>query len=233
MGFFAHFRGCKYQDAEWQVDSREDTQIDGRSTRLGTDSPQKQRPAYNLEIRRREDDRTAWGSYMESAPPVLPADTCIPGFEDEILLAARRQYSECNSDGGDSKDGSGGEGLDDGGGRRSGSVTDDAFDAPTRRTRDIFRLPFSSNFEASSWSAAVLPTILSFHGNPSSLFGSTTRPAAATTSHRLILNGDNEGTSSRRSSIARMAPKTHLWISLWFLLTAPVIFWDAGYCFMR
>ncbi|KAF9013504.1 hypothetical protein BDQ17DRAFT_1343547 [Cyathus striatus] len=27
--------------------------------------------------------------------------------------------------------------------------------------------------------------------------------------------------------------KAHSWISLWFLLTAPVIAWDAGYCFMR
>lgn len=26
-----------------------------------------------------------------------------------------------------------------------------------------------------------------------------------------------------------MALKPHTWISLWFLLTAPVIFWDAGY----
>ncbi|PFH51585.1 hypothetical protein AMATHDRAFT_58683 [Amanita thiersii Skay4041] len=30
-----------------------------------------------------------------------------------------------------------------------------------------------------------------------------------------------------------MAVKTHTWVSLWFLLTAPVIFWDAGYCLMR
>ncbi|KAF8184819.1 hypothetical protein BJ912DRAFT_1022967 [Pholiota molesta] len=30
-----------------------------------------------------------------------------------------------------------------------------------------------------------------------------------------------------------MALKTHTWISLWFLLTAPVIAWDVGYCFMR
>ncbi|KIM54940.1 hypothetical protein SCLCIDRAFT_1221553 [Scleroderma citrinum Foug A] len=30
-----------------------------------------------------------------------------------------------------------------------------------------------------------------------------------------------------------MALKTHTWISLWFLLTAPVIFWDASYCLMR
>ncbi|KJA22547.1 hypothetical protein HYPSUDRAFT_40935 [Hypholoma sublateritium FD-334 SS-4] len=30
-----------------------------------------------------------------------------------------------------------------------------------------------------------------------------------------------------------MAVKTHTWISLWFLLTAPVIAWDVGYCFMR
>ncbi|KIM43537.1 hypothetical protein M413DRAFT_443464 [Hebeloma cylindrosporum] len=30
-----------------------------------------------------------------------------------------------------------------------------------------------------------------------------------------------------------MAVKTHTWISLWFLLTIPVIAWDVGYCFMR
>ncbi|KAJ3771631.1 hypothetical protein FB446DRAFT_739686 [Lentinula raphanica] len=30
-----------------------------------------------------------------------------------------------------------------------------------------------------------------------------------------------------------MAVKTHTWISLWFLLTTPVILWDVGYCFMR
>jgi hypothetical protein len=30
-----------------------------------------------------------------------------------------------------------------------------------------------------------------------------------------------------------MAPKTYTWISLWFLITAPVIAWDVGYCFMR
>ncbi|KAF9456287.1 hypothetical protein BDZ94DRAFT_1292916 [Collybia nuda] len=30
-----------------------------------------------------------------------------------------------------------------------------------------------------------------------------------------------------------MAVKTHNWISLWFLLTVPVIAWDVGYCFMR
>lgn len=30
-----------------------------------------------------------------------------------------------------------------------------------------------------------------------------------------------------------MSIKTHTWISLWFLLTVPVIFWDVGYCFMR
>ncbi|TFY75562.1 hypothetical protein EWM64_g8448 [Hericium alpestre] len=30
-----------------------------------------------------------------------------------------------------------------------------------------------------------------------------------------------------------MAPKTYTWISLWFLLTTPVILWDAFYCFFR
>ncbi|KAL1941661.1 hypothetical protein VTO73DRAFT_7100 [Trametes versicolor] len=35
---------------------------------------------------------------------------------------------------------------------------------------------------------------------------------------------------SRRTT---MAVKTHVWVSLWFALTIPVIFWDAGYCFLR
>ncbi|KAI0035529.1 hypothetical protein K488DRAFT_16856, partial [Vararia minispora EC-137] len=30
-----------------------------------------------------------------------------------------------------------------------------------------------------------------------------------------------------------MAVRTYPWISLWFLLTAPIIAWDVGYCFMR
>lgn len=30
-----------------------------------------------------------------------------------------------------------------------------------------------------------------------------------------------------------MPVKTHSWISLWFLLTVPVIAWDVGYCMMR
>ncbi|KAJ7843109.1 hypothetical protein B0H14DRAFT_2779466 [Mycena olivaceomarginata] len=30
-----------------------------------------------------------------------------------------------------------------------------------------------------------------------------------------------------------MPVKTYTWVSLWFLLTAPIIAWDVGYCFMR
>ncbi|KAF7368730.1 hypothetical protein MVEN_00197800 [Mycena venus] len=30
-----------------------------------------------------------------------------------------------------------------------------------------------------------------------------------------------------------MPVKTYTWVSLWFLLTAPIILWDVGYCFMR
>jgi len=29
------------------------------------------------------------------------------------------------------------------------------------------------------------------------------------------------------------SPKTYWWVSGWFLLTAPIIFWDASYCLMR
>ena len=30
-----------------------------------------------------------------------------------------------------------------------------------------------------------------------------------------------------------MALKTYTWITLWFLLTAPVIMWDVSYCLLR
>jgi len=30
-----------------------------------------------------------------------------------------------------------------------------------------------------------------------------------------------------------MAPNKYIWISLWFLITAPIILWDAGYVLMR
>jgi len=30
-----------------------------------------------------------------------------------------------------------------------------------------------------------------------------------------------------------MPVKTYTWVSLWFLLSAPIVLWDAGYCFMR
>jgi hypothetical protein len=30
-----------------------------------------------------------------------------------------------------------------------------------------------------------------------------------------------------------MAPKTYPWITVWFLITAPLMLWDAGYCLMR
>ena len=34
--------------------------------------------------------------------------------------------------------------------------------------------------------------------------------------------------------VANMANvKTYTWITLWFLLTAPVILWNTAYCFMR
>ena len=90
----------------------------------------------------------------------------------------------------------------------------------------------------------LLPTSLS---TPSSLFGSTTRPATRTTPepyelrHREATVSVKEAsdTAARGSFLnnlsipATMAPRAHSWITLWFLLTAPVILWDASYCFMR
>jgi len=30
-----------------------------------------------------------------------------------------------------------------------------------------------------------------------------------------------------------MAPKIRIWMSLWFLISSALVFWDAGYCFYR
>lgn len=55
--------------------------------------------------------------------------------------------------------------------------------------------------------------------------------------HRQQSDGELPPTqiSTKESShdSAKMAVKTHTWVTLWFILTAPVIFWDVGYCFMR
>ena len=51
----------------------------------------------------------------------------------------------------------------------------------------------------------------------------------------LLTTTSHSNTTDRQNAERKkkMAPKTHVFLSLWFLLTAPVIFWDAGYCFMR
>jgi hypothetical protein len=135
--------------------------------------------------------------------------------------------------------------------------------------------PLASLFPFSATSTSSSTTAPS---TPSSLFGSTTRPASERTlegngyeqpisilrrasdfylrwenwvptpsaTHRTSsafstqtsaasLENSNGAVSRSlaHTRIARMAPKTHAWVSLWFLLTAPVIFWDAMYCFMR
>lgn len=204
-------------------------------------------------------DRTAWGSYVEHAAPVLPPNTCVPGFENEALLLGkrdrRRQGAEDEweddtvhdeEDVTDSEDEDeddvdseheheldvGGEGLVR---RRRG-----AEDGSISHSHGLPMFPsINSLFD-------LLPTSFS---TPSSLFGSTTRPATRTlldTTERQQLSAldarqqpaTSDSLASTRSDYSRsgqntMAPKAHTWITLWFLLTAPVILWDASYCFMR
>lgn len=45
-----------------------------------------------------------------------------------------------------------------------------------------------------------------------------------------FLPGSRQPTAA---GLPTMAPKTYGWISLWFVMTAPLMLWDAGYCFMR
>lgn len=205
-------------------------------------------------------DRTAWGSYVEHAAPVLPPNTCVPGFENEALLLGkrdrRRQGAEdeweddtahdeedvTDSDEEDEDDvdsehehelNVGAEGLRRRRGAEDGSIS---------HSHGLPMFPsINSLFD-------LLPTSFS---TPSSLFGSTTRPATRTlldTSehHQLsVLNAPQQPATSNSLASTRsdysnrtagqntMAPKAHTWITLWFLLTAPVILWDASYCFMR
>lgn len=209
-------------------------------------------------------DRTAWGSYVEHAAPVLPPNTCVPGFENEALLLGkrdrRRQGAEdeweddaahdeedvTDSDENDEDDVDSEHehelnvGGDVGLRRRRG-----AEDGSISHSHGLPMFPsINSLFD-------LLPTSFS---TPSSLFGSTTRPATrtlldTTEHHQLsVLNvpqqpatsnslastrSDYSNRSSGVSGQNTMAPKAHTWITLWFLLTAPVILWDASYCFMR
>lgn len=202
-------------------------------------------------------DRTAWGSYVEHAAPVLPPNTCVPGFENEALLLGkrdrRRQGAEDEweddaahdeEDVTDSEDEDEDEdehelnvGSDGGLRRRRG-----AEDGSISHSHGLPMFPsINSLFD-------LLPTSFS---TPSSLFGSTTRPATRTlldtTEHQQlsVLNAPQQPATSnslastrsnysnRTSEQNTMAPKAHTWITLWFLLTAPVILWDASYCFMR
>lgn len=190
---------------------------------------------------------------------MLPPNTCVPGFENEALLLGkrdrRRQGAEDEweddtvhdeEDVTDSEDEDeddvdseheheldvGGEGLVR---RRRG-----AEDGSISHSHGLPMFPsINSLFD-------LLPTSFS---TPSSLFGSTTRPATRTlldTTERQQLSAldapqqpaTSDSLASTRSDYSRsgqntMAPKAHTWITLWFLLTAPVILWDASYCFMR
>jgi len=62
-------------------------------------------------------------------------------------------------------------------------------------------------------------------------------PAHVHGNHRQQSDGElpPTQTSTKESShdSTKMAVKTHAWITFWFVLTAPVVLWDAGYCFMR
>lgn len=211
--------------------------------------------------RRGRRDRTAWGSYVEHAAPVLPPNTCVPGFENEALLLGKRDRrrqgaedeweedaahdeedvtdsedeDEDDVDSEDEHELDGGEGHSTGLRRRRG-----AEDGSISHSHGLPMFPsINSLFD-------LLPTSFS---TPSSLFGSTTRPATRTlldTTERQQLSAldapqqpaTSDSLASTRSDYSRsgqntMAPKAHTWITLWFLLTAPVILWDASYCFMR
>lgn len=217
-------------------------------------------------------DRTAWGSYTESAPPVLPSNAGVPGFENEMLSTAislrkdRRQGAEDEWDDGDDVIDEEFENDDEDTHHDESGMSEDHAQIRRRDVRSTRDIEIRSIRTAVADALVSLPTSFasSLFSAPSALFGSTTRPAERTllltppqTHHTsfeaetessvnfsdipgayTVTNVDFPVTLQERSDLSvgsrlTMASNTRLWISLWFLLTAPVIFWDAGFCFMR
>ncbi|KAK7052106.1 hypothetical protein R3P38DRAFT_2858603 [Favolaschia claudopus] len=65
--------------------------------------------------------------------------------------------------------------------------------------------------------------------------GAETTESAIDVDARAAARGERRQRTRRAAQLidTTMAVKTYSWISLWFLITAPVIAWDVGYCFMR
>jgi hypothetical protein len=52
--------------------------------------------------------------------------------------------------------------------------------------------------------------------------------------HKNMVVNDGVATQSYPAKpTARLPQRTYLWVSAWFLITAPVVLWDAAFCFMR
>lgn len=185
-------------------------------------------------------DRTAWGSYMEHAPPVLPAGAWVPGFENEVLALGRRVGQLQGADDAD------GERDDDSGDEEEAVDSEERAERGLRQRRPAGGSTLPALPSLAGWLREFPASLLSYHSASSSLFGSTTRPAA----NRLLpepakveqdaldvsrrVSTPSSSTSGRaRTTRSAMGAKTHLWVTLWFLLSAPVIFWDASYLFMR
>jgi len=194
---------------------------------------------------------------------VLPPNTCVPGFENEALLLGKRGRRRQGAE----------EEWENDAAHEEEDVTDsdddDEHDVDSehehelnidnehstglRRRRDAEDGSRSHSHGLPTFPSInslfdLLPTSLS---TPSSLFGSTTRPATRTlldtteqhqptvlsefqqSATTNTLASTRSDFSSRTVRHNTMAPKAHTWITLWFLLTAPVILWDASYCFMR
>lgn len=218
MRFFAHTRECKYQDPGINCIGEEDS--DSSEMEEGTSSRSGRQSSFQISGRvQQKCDRAAWGTYMENAPPILPSNTFVPGFENETLRIAIGLHDELdnNSFEGDDDD-------DD-------AEQTDAFSDIEDKEDSEKRMHARSRLEARARPArqnrlprvsSILESLPTLYVN--NLFGCRSNSRATTTTTK-------ENKSVHRSS--SMASKTHVWVSLWFLLTAPVIFWDVGYCFMR
>ncbi|KAL0959179.1 hypothetical protein HGRIS_014460 [Hohenbuehelia grisea] len=73
-----------------------------------------------------------------------------------------------------------------------------------------------------------LPSVSHKHGTT---FSRVAAVLHALSLSRLFAPSSSSEIPLKSSKMASLKP--HTWISLWFLVTVPVIFWDVGYCFMR
>ena len=157
-------------------------------------------------------DRTEWGYYREFAPPVLPAPAIFSSeIEEEIEQELVRQ-------------------------RPTTSTSSQTLQTTSRGQKNGESRARGMNEEAEqsgSHGPWLLRGLKNTRVNVSPLLKLRTLTRRHGSNTLSLVHQPPPTFGSNSKNYSRMAPKIHWWITAWFLLTTPVIIWDAAYCFFR